>query len=534
MNKKAFAGLFLLVFLVSLGFRLARLDLRPMHHDEANQALKFGALLEEGKYRYDRADHHGPSLYYLSLPFAWATGAKTLSELSEKTLRLVTACFGLGSVLLLLPFIPLLGRWDVLASALCLGLSPAMVYFSRFFIQETLLVFFLLGLIAALWRYRLRPSLGWALAAGFFAGMAYATKETAIIAFAAIALALAGERLLGLRRVHRSDQDSANCHCEAKPKQSRGVASGTLRFLAGAATALLVSFLLFSSFFQNPKGLWDSILAFKIYFVRAGEIGFHNQPWIYYFRLLGFSGGRQAGIFSEIFILGLAVVGAAAALRRRKADGEGPRFLLFMVFYAVLSAAAYSLIPYKTPWNLLPFYVGFIVLAGHGTAVLGRASRRLAWRLLVSALLALGFIHLGAAAYSANFTLPADPKNPYVYAQTLPDFLKLVRRVEDLAAVHAEGRLMLIKVAASPYETWPLPWYLRDFGRVGYWQDAAEVRALAETLVLITDAEQGLKLEQDLKDRYQTEFYGLRPNVFLLLHIRLDLWERFLKTRPEK
>ena len=29
-----------------LALRLARLDVRPMHNDEANQAIKFGALLE--------------------------------------------------------------------------------------------------------------------------------------------------------------------------------------------------------------------------------------------------------------------------------------------------------------------------------------------------------------------------------------------------------------------------------------------------------------------------------------------------------
>ena len=47
---------------------------RPMHHDEANQAVRFGRLLETGEYRYDRRDHHGPTLYYLTLPVAWLRG----------------------------------------------------------------------------------------------------------------------------------------------------------------------------------------------------------------------------------------------------------------------------------------------------------------------------------------------------------------------------------------------------------------------------------------------------------------------------
>ena len=43
MNKKpAFYGLFLLAVCAAILFRVVRLDLRPMHHDEANQAVKFG------------------------------------------------------------------------------------------------------------------------------------------------------------------------------------------------------------------------------------------------------------------------------------------------------------------------------------------------------------------------------------------------------------------------------------------------------------------------------------------------------------
>ena len=43
-----------------------------------------------------------------------------------------------------------------------------------------------------------------------------------------------------------------------------------------------------------------------------------------------------------------------------------------------------------------------------------------------------------------------------------------------MAAVHPDREKMLIEVVAGPYETWPLPWYLRRFGRVGYWTRAAE------------------------------------------------------------
>jgi len=230
----------------------------------------------------------------------------------------------------------------------------------------------------------------------------------------------------------------------------------------------------------------------------------------------------------------LAAAGFAAAFGlRSRASGNRP-VLRSLVFYTLFSTAAYSLIPYKTPWNILPFYLGFVLLAGSGAAALLGVWRSRWVRTLLSLLLAAGFIHLGVQAWRASFVYPADPRNPYVYAQTSPDFLKLVRRVEELAAIHPDHEKMLIMVIAGPYETWPLPWVLRRFGRVGYWQDAAGAGPIEEAPVVITDTEQAGQLESRLFPSYQSEYYGLRPNVFLVLHIRTDLWEEYLKSRVEK
>ena len=51
-----------LVAVTALWLRTHDLDVRPMHADEANQAVKVGALLERGHYEFDPADHHGPTL----------------------------------------------------------------------------------------------------------------------------------------------------------------------------------------------------------------------------------------------------------------------------------------------------------------------------------------------------------------------------------------------------------------------------------------------------------------------------------------
>ena len=153
-----FGGVVLAALALALAFRLARTDLRPMHHDEANQAVKFGELLETGDYRYDRHDHHGPTLYYLTLPVAWLRGQHTLASLDERTLRAVPAVFGAGLLLLFLPLVRGFGRPAIAAAALLAAVSPALTFYSRFYIQESILAFFTMACLVALGRYGERPA----------------------------------------------------------------------------------------------------------------------------------------------------------------------------------------------------------------------------------------------------------------------------------------------------------------------------------------------------------------------------------------
>ena len=80
--------------------------------------------------------------------------------------------------------------------------------------------------------------------------------------------------------------------------------------------------------------------------------------------------------------------------------------------------ASYSAIPYKTPWCLLGFLHGMILLAGAGAVVLVRRARAPRTRALVAVLLAAAAAQLGWQAHAASFRFAADPRNPYVYAHT--------------------------------------------------------------------------------------------------------------------
>jgi len=528
MSRRLFPVLFVAVLLVGLALRVGRLDVRPMHHDEANQAVRFGTLLETGEYRYDRNDHHGPTLYYLTLPSAWLRGQHTLAALDERTIRVVPVAFGAGLPLLFLLLARGLGRPAVTIAALLAAISPALTYYSRFYIQESLFVFFALGFAIALGRYMLCAGAGWALAAGSFAGLAYSTKETSIIVLLAALVASVIARATAW-----SDAAAAPTLLPSAGPTNLATGRGrdlrTFRRLShialALATAAVIAVTLYTSFFTNLAGSVESVRAFGIYLARGIDPGAHAEPWHYYFRLLAWSttGGL---VWTEALVLVLALAGAIVAYRRRRVSF----WPLYLCLYSVITAAVFSVVRYKTPWNLLPFHAGFVLLAGFGAVSLFRAVRSRAVRAVLAAVFLVACVQLAGQSWRANFSYPADPRNPYAYAQTSMDFLRLEERIRAVAAVHEDGRNMLVKVIAGPYEQWPLPWYLRAMTRVGYWPDARRAGALEGTPVIIASQENAGLVEAALGDRYLSEFYGLRPGVLLTVYVQRSLWERFLKA----
>jgi uncharacterized protein (TIGR03663 family) len=540
MSKAVFCSLFAIGLALGLGLRLARLDLRPMHHDEANEAVKFGNLLETGEYRYDRNDHHGPTLYYLTLSASWIRGQTTLSSLDEGTVRIVPAIFGGGLALLFCLFIRELGRTAVVIAVFLASLSPALTYYSRFYIQESLLTFFTIGFLVALGKYVVSPGISWALWAGGFAGLALATKETSIVLIAAAAVACFLARWsenkpetvqAGLRAASVTFEDSRQC----PEKLTSFLSTRSVQVLAAVVAALLVACVFYSSFFKYPSDMFEPVRAFRIYFERAIDPGVHRQPWSFYLRILAFT--RSGGlIWTEGIILGLALAGVAAGFRTArfgagiKISASAAFWLRYIGCYSLLAALVFSLIRYKTPWNMIQFHAGFILMAGGGASwLIQRSKTRIGQALIVVGLL-IACCHLVLQNWRANQRYSADPRNPYVYAQTSPDFLKLMRRIDDLAALRGDGHSMMIKVIADPVEQWPLPWYLRNMRRVGYWTNANQAGRLDSVPVLVASRENAGVLDAALGNRYVSEFYGLRPGVLLALFIERSLWEQFLDS----
>jgi uncharacterized protein (TIGR03663 family) len=526
MTRGCASALVVVALAAGLPLRFARLDVRPMHHDEANQAVKFGTLLERGEYRYDANDHHGPTLYYLTLPAAWLRGQGTLASLDEWTLRGVTAAFGAATMLLLPLLSSGIGRTAVAASAVLMALSPAMVFYSRMFIQESLFACFTLAFMIAVGRVMTGGGLVWSVLAGVAAGLAVATKETSVIVLPA-ALAACAFALWSL----------------GPDRPRHQLASERWRVIApvSLASAAAVAVLFYSSFLTAPGGLLEPFRGARTYLDRGIAPVSHAHPWHYYVDVLAYT-SSEGTRWSEGLVIVLAIVGALTAWRRPESASPGspglkPRLHVrafwarYLTCYVAVTAAIFSAIPYKTPWNLLPFYVAAIVLAGIGFSQLLHAttSRALAAVVIVACFAAS--VHLGWQAWRASVTYASDPRNPYVYAQTVPDAVRMATRIRELAALHPDGARMQVSVIASPYEQWPLPWYLRTMPNVGYWTAPGDPLAM-QAPVVVASTEHSAVFDE-LENRYVSEFFGLRPEVLLVLYVDRGLWERFLGGRGE-
>ena len=506
MTKRAAAAFVLLAGLAAL-FRFPELALRPMHCDEAVNADQLGVLLEQGRYQYTAQDFHGPTLEYLSLVFAKAAGIRRYVDLSETLVRMVPALLGVLLVAAQFLMVPYLGLRASAMSALFTAVSPVMVYFSRYYIHEMLLVLLAYFALIALFGYLRTRRAVWAMALGLLAGLIYATKETVVVVAGCMFLAGLAAWLTGKREAVR-------------------VPVAHLALAAMVAAAVAALFL--SSFLTYPRGVMDSLTAFGAYFMRAAGLHtVHLHPWNYYLQLLLFFHQPGKPVWSEGLILAAALAGAWAAFSNPKSLP-----LRFLASYALFLLLIYSAIPYKAPWNILGFVQVEIMLAGAGVAWLFERFRSPGARYAIIAAALIGIGHLGWLAWTGSTRYGADPANPWVYAHTSTDVFSIVQRVESLAAADPRHYAVPVQVISAE-NLWPLPWYFRRFTNIG-WAKGVPPGPAAPLILATPDREPAIthKLYEEPppghREMYMNAFdryVELRPNVEIRGYAVKDLWD---------
>jgi len=388
-----------------------------------------------------------------------------------------------------------------------LAVSPGAVYLSRYFIHETLFVFFTLGIVvAAVWFYDKRnPS--YLVAAAAATALLFATKETAMISAGVLIIAF----FLTLAYEHFNRSSFMSARSDKRNRELGRMVDELVRvpnFGFNIALAVVVFFILYvlfySSFFTYEKGLFASLQTFAVWKKTGTEAHVH-PPVTYLYWLL-----REEGA-----LLLLGALGAAIVVLRPKNS-----FAVFSALWAFGLIAAYSLIPYKTPWLALNFVVPLALIAGYAVQAIYELDE--GQLRLVSVIVVLA---IGVTAYQCidlNFVNydNEDEKYVYVYAHTKRSALDLVNEIDRIAKQEHGGQTGITIV--SP-DYWPLPWYLRNYTRVGYYGQMAP--SVEPIIIAREDQKEQVEanfgaLYEQVSSKQQDGTFDLRPGVKLLLYVR--------------
>lgn len=556
------------VTLVAVFWRFWQLELKPLHHDEGVNSFFLVTLFREGVYKYDPANYHGPDLYYIALAFSKMFGLNTIS------IRGSVAIFGVLTVVLAFFLKDYLGKIGSLTAGLFIALSPGMVYISRYFIHEILFVFFSFGIVvgvlyfiekrkAGIWAIATmtllllicflptalnlatiissdNETLIWALRLGLFAVeailvflimrmilawndgapvylllatasavMLFATKETAFITIGTLLLAVVSVWIW--RKIHRAmggetqPNDLEPVELTWKVFRERLGDSSDILLLVVACICVFayVGILFFSSFFTYPEGIGRAFEAYAIWTKTGSKDHTQNGTYAYLKWMMKI----------ESPILVLSSVGFLIALVKAK-----HRFALFTGFWAFGMLAAYTIIPYKTPWLALSFILPMCLIAGYGiNEMIG--SRDEGVKIIGIILMIFSVAILGYQTYDLNFQKYDDDSMPYVYAHTRRGFLDLIKEIERYADKSGKGKDASIEVVSPDY--WSMPWYMREYPKAVFHGNLID--ATTSEMIVASEAQTA-----QLQEKYGTHYkvagkYPLRPGVELYLLVRNDI-----------
>jgi len=548
--------------------RFFQLGLKPFHHDEGVNGFFLTTLFREGIYKYDPANYHGPTLYYISLAFARVFGLETI------TVRWSVAVFGVLTVALALYLKRYIGRIGSLFTALFLALSPGMVFISRYFIHEIFFIFLSLAIVVsilffldkrragvfaigwmvlvllmcflpsslnlasalagennmtALWAFRaaffiveavlvffvIRMLLAWndgrpiyLLLASASGALMFATKETAFITLGTMLIACAcvwiWQKIRGKSAIGTDELSGENL---SWPKFREALGSGNDLLLISVGSAVVfiyINVLFFSSFFSHSEGVKGAIEAYTIWTKTSNKDHTQNGIWGY----------LTWGMKIEAPIMILSVLGTVIAFIKAR-----HRFAMFAGLWAFGLFAAYTIIPYKTPWLALSFLLPMCIAAGYGINELA-ASTNLMSKIAAGLLAVLASAVLAFQTYELNFVRYDDEDRVYVYAHTKREFLDLIKEIERYANKSGKGNNAAVEIVTPDY--WPMVWYLREYPK-----------AIFQAKLVDTDTAEMIVAKKGDQDKeairiYSANYryagsYALRPGVDLMLLVRKDL-----------
>lgn len=476
-------------------FYRSGLDQRPVHTDEAVNAIITAERLENGVYQYDPHDRHGPSLSLLESYVLKFHGIKSLEQMDASVLRL-SSVFTIAGAVLILGLLPEFIPGATIGAALLFAFGAPFVFYGRYALHEPILIFATLLFIGSLSRFWITGHLRWALMMGLSAGLAICTKESALISCLCLALSL-----LILIKINSSRLALINL-------RSNLIDEKRLRFAISLIIIVssLVALLAYSSLGQNPSGFYDFFKSIPLLIHRAGGSG-HEKPWFTYVAWLIKPTELSFPFFGWI----VAVFATLGAIRSFLPSSKAILIQLLTI-YGLLIFTIYSFTPYKTPWLMLEFLLPAVLVAGYGMASVWNFPDNKINPVLQRSITLLVIFLLVRQTDRLCFRYQNDTQNPFCYSGTSPDLERLSKRLDYVASLNQTTSPFIIAVVSNDY--WPLPWYLRTFHHVGYFSD---LPSNLNQSAVICSLDKAPHIAEKLGKHWIQEFIGLRQDMLLVL-----------------
>jgi uncharacterized protein (TIGR03663 family) len=525
-SEKKYKILGFLIILFALLIRLFDLGERVFHHDESVHASFTLKLLETGQYRYDPA-YHGPFLFHTTAVVFHFLG------INDTTARLIPVFFGVAAILLLFLLKKELGERGVLWSAFLLSFSPSMVYFSRFFRNDPIIVFCTLATVIGGIRYlenlHSPKRYTYLILTATSLAIAVSSKENAyliILMFGAYA---------GIYSLYRfySDWKKENMSLKRtlvlkisyiSPFMPEILISGTL--------FIFIVMLFYTSLFRTPETLFSIVERAFSHWMEMHRIERIGGPFYFYIPIL------------LVYESPVLIFGTAGIVHFLKKKGENTSFFMFLSYWAVASLLLYSYLQEKVPWLVVHIVLPFGILAGaylgdFFSGAPGRRQKNLLrtenmnfgtdknstfgtkhsrTHIFVAGILVLTLIMSLTQCISVNFYRSMEPDELMTYSQASPDIRQLMEKIEGF---NRGPETLRISVVDPDNLYWPLPWYLRDYEKAAYY---TEPPAKAKYDAIIVPAKYRM-YEVIPEEKYASYNFSLRPGKEFTLYYNKELEE---------
>ncbi len=480
-SEKKYKIIGFLIILSALLIRLFDLGERVFHHDESVHASFTLKLLNTGEYTY-QPSYHGPFLFHSTAVIFHFLG------INDTTARLIPVFFGVAAIPLLFLLEKEIGKRGVLWSAFLLAFSPSMVYYSRFFRDDPIIIFCTLATVVGGIRYleniqssKRYPYLVLVASSLAIAVSSMENSYLIILMFGAYA------GIYFLYKFYfywKKEQLSLK---KALLLKSSAFCPLIPEILLSTVLFIFIAMLFYTNLFKNwisPISIVEMAFSHWTEMHRIQRLG---GPFYFYIPIL---------LLYEIPILFFGIMGIIHFLKKKD---QNSAFFLFLSYWAVANLLLYSYLQEKVPWLVVHIVLPFGILAG---AYLGKffsrvsdnrqtdnrqkeqiseaengsseSGKKLAFKInhsrvhtLVAGILALTLIMSLFQCISVNFYKSMDPNERMTYTQSSPEIRELMKKIEGFNKTPDTLTLCVL----DPDDLyWPLPWYLRDYKLASYFR----------------------------------------------------------------